>query len=29
MLRSLSQVRETIYISKELTCVETTGNPFA
>ena len=31
ILRSLSQVRETIYISKELTktCIETTGNPFA
>ena len=26
ILRSLSQVRETIYTSKELTCIKTTGN---
>ena len=29
ILRPLSQVRETIYISEELTCIETTGNPLA
>ena len=27
ILCSLSQLRETVYTSKELTCIETTGNP--
>ena len=26
ILRSVNQVRETIYTLKELTCIETTGN---